>query len=77
MRTLLIADMHLSHDTPEINQGFYRYLEQTAQGADALYILGEGVLGAEEVHLHGVVYYQVYGNYRVDALRIAPQAFHC
>ncbi|GGC85523.1 UDP-2,3-diacylglucosamine diphosphatase [Vreelandella lutescens] len=41
MRTLLIADMHLSHDTPEINQGFYRYLEQTAQGADALYILGD------------------------------------
>ena len=41
MRTLLIADMHLSHDTPEINQGFYRYLEQTAQDADALYILGD------------------------------------
>ena len=41
MRTLLIADMHLSHDTPEINQGFYRYLEHTAEGADALYILGD------------------------------------
>ena len=41
MRTLLIADMHLSHDTPEINQGFYRYLEQTAQDADVLYILGD------------------------------------
>ena len=33
--------MHLSSDTPEINQGFYRYLEQTAQGASALYILGD------------------------------------
>ncbi|MCP1317525.1 UDP-2,3-diacylglucosamine diphosphatase [Vreelandella lionensis] len=41
MRTLLVADMHLSHDTPEINQGFYRYLEHTAEGADALYILGD------------------------------------
>ncbi|SDN13028.1 UDP-2,3-diacylglucosamine diphosphatase [Vreelandella arcis] len=41
MRTLLVADMHLSSDTPEINQGFYRYLEQTAKGADALYILGD------------------------------------
>ncbi|WP_083003889.1 UDP-2,3-diacylglucosamine diphosphatase [Halomonas sp. GT] len=41
MRTLLIADMHLSSDTPEINQGFYRYLEHTATGADALYILGD------------------------------------
>ncbi len=41
MRTLLIADMHLSHETPEINQGFYRYLEQTASGAQALYILGD------------------------------------
>lgn len=41
MRTLFVADMHLSSDTPEINLGFYRYLEQTAQGADALYILGD------------------------------------
>ncbi|UXZ55706.1 UDP-2,3-diacylglucosamine diphosphatase [Halomonas sp. 7T] len=41
MRTLLVADMHLSSDTPEVNQGFFRYLEQTAQGADALYILGD------------------------------------
>ncbi|WP_417422169.1 UDP-2,3-diacylglucosamine diphosphatase [Halomonas sp.] len=41
MRTLLVADMHLSSDTPEINQGFYRYLEHTAQGANALYILGD------------------------------------
>ncbi|MFC7368001.1 UDP-2,3-diacylglucosamine diphosphatase [Vreelandella zhaodongensis] len=41
MRTLLVADMHLSSDTPEINQGFYRYLEHTAKGADALYILGD------------------------------------
>ncbi|WP_249976738.1 UDP-2,3-diacylglucosamine diphosphatase [Vreelandella olivaria] len=41
MRTLLIADLHLSSDTPDINQGFYRYLEQTAKGADALYILGD------------------------------------
>tara|TARA_R110000850_G_scaffold1258_5_gene7556 strand:- start:2248 stop:3021 length:774 start_codon:yes stop_codon:yes gene_type:complete len=41
MRTLLIADLHLSSDTPETNQGFYRYLEHTASGADALYILGD------------------------------------
>ncbi|MCB8890701.1 UDP-2,3-diacylglucosamine diphosphatase [Vreelandella malpeensis] len=41
MRTLLVADTHLSGDTPKINQGFYRYLEHTAPGADALYILGD------------------------------------
>ena len=41
MRTLLVADMHLSHDTTEINQGFYDYLAHTARGADALYILGD------------------------------------
>ncbi|MBT2775119.1 UDP-2,3-diacylglucosamine diphosphatase [Halomonas sp. ISL-60] len=41
MRTLLVADLHLSSDTPAINQGFYRYLEHTAPGADALYILGD------------------------------------
>lgn len=41
MRTLLVADMHLSGDTPDITLGFYRYLEQTAKGADALYILGD------------------------------------
>ena len=41
MRTLLVADLHLSGDTPELNQGFYRYLEHTAPGADALYILGD------------------------------------
>lgn len=41
MRTLLVADLHLSSETPEINQGFYRYLEQTAKGADSLYILGD------------------------------------
>lgn len=41
MRTLLVADLHLSSDTPELNQGFYRYLEHTAPGADALYILGD------------------------------------
>ena len=41
MRTLLVADLHLSSDTPEMNQGFYRYLEHTAPGADALYILGD------------------------------------
>ena len=41
MRTLLIADMHLSNDTPELNQGFYRYLEHTAKGAEDLYILGD------------------------------------
>ncbi|MDN7134050.1 UDP-2,3-diacylglucosamine diphosphatase [Halomonas sp. MC140] len=41
MRTLLVADLHLSSDTPELNQGFYDYLEHTAPGADALYILGD------------------------------------
>lgn len=41
MRTLLVADMHLSSETPDLNEGFYRYLEHTAKGADALYLLGD------------------------------------
>ncbi|GAA3909173.1 UDP-2,3-diacylglucosamine diphosphatase [Halomonas cibimaris] len=41
MRTLLVADLHLSEHTPGTVQGFIRYLETTAQGAQALYILGD------------------------------------
>ncbi|NOG31096.1 UDP-2,3-diacylglucosamine diphosphatase [Halomonas sp. TBZ9] len=41
MRTLLIADLHLSEHTPEITQGFVDYVSTTASGAEALYILGD------------------------------------
>lgn len=41
MRTLLVADLHLSEHTPAMTQGFIRYLETTAPGARALYILGD------------------------------------
>jgi len=41
MRTLLVADLHLSEHTPKMTQGFLHYLETTAQGARALYILGD------------------------------------
>lgn len=41
MRTLLVADLHLSEQNPAMTQGFIRYLETTAQGARALYILGD------------------------------------
>lgn len=41
MRTLLVADLHLSEHTPAMTQGFIRYLETTAQGARAVYILGD------------------------------------
>ncbi|WNK18831.1 UDP-2,3-diacylglucosamine diphosphatase [Halomonas piscis] len=41
MRTLLVADLHLSEHTPAMTRGFIRYLETTAPGARALYILGD------------------------------------
>lgn len=41
MRTLLVADVHLSEHTPEITQGFIHYLATTAVEAEAIYILGD------------------------------------
>lgn len=39
--TLFISDLHLADERPEINSLFFRFLNDTAQGADALYILGD------------------------------------
>ncbi|WP_127959943.1 UDP-2,3-diacylglucosamine diphosphatase [Serratia microhaemolytica] len=41
MRTLLIADLHLSAQQPLVTAGFLRFLQQQANRADALYILGD------------------------------------
>ena len=41
MATLFIADLHLSTNDPEITECFYRFLEEDAIHADALYILGD------------------------------------
>jgi UDP-2,3-diacylglucosamine hydrolase len=38
---LFISDLHLSEDRPEANERFFSFLEETARGADALYILGD------------------------------------
>ncbi|MBF8221516.1 UDP-2,3-diacylglucosamine diphosphatase [Halomonas sp. 328] len=40
MSTLLISDLHLQPQAPEITAGFLAYLE-AARGAEALYILGD------------------------------------
>lgn len=39
--TLFISDLHLAYERPEINSLFFRFLNDTAHGADALYILGD------------------------------------
>lgn len=39
--TLFISDLHLSDERPEINSLFFRFIEETARDADALYILGD------------------------------------
>jgi len=39
--TLFVSDLHLEADRPEIADQFLRFLETEAQGADALYILGD------------------------------------
>jgi len=39
--TLFISDLHLDSAHPEIQQQFLQFIEQDAQGSDALYILGD------------------------------------
>lgn len=39
--TLIIADLHLSQERPDITAAFLDFLENTASKADALYILGD------------------------------------
>lgn len=41
MRSLFISDLHLSEDRPQANEQFFRFLEEEATGADALYVLGD------------------------------------
>ncbi len=41
MPALLISDLHLSDDRPEITQAFFHFLQTTASQADSLYILGD------------------------------------
>lgn len=38
---LLISDLHLDPERPAITQAFFQFLDTTAQGAEALYILGD------------------------------------
>jgi UDP-2,3-diacylglucosamine hydrolase len=40
-RTYFIADLHLTDERPETNGRFFHFIEHTAAGADALYILGD------------------------------------
>jgi UDP-2,3-diacylglucosamine hydrolase len=39
--TLFISDLHLAEERPEINSLFFRFMEDTARGAEALYVLGD------------------------------------
>lgn len=41
MTILFIADLHLHDSRPKTTQGFYQFLHERAQGAVALYILGD------------------------------------
>ena len=41
MPALFISDLHLSEDRPAANEQFFSFLEETARGADSLYILGD------------------------------------
>lgn len=40
-RSLFIADLHLTDERPQANGRFFHFLNHTAKGADALYILGD------------------------------------
>lgn len=41
MRTLFIADLHLSENYRQVTEAFFAFLDKEAQGIDALYILGD------------------------------------
>ena len=41
MRSLYISDLHLSEERAEANERFFRFIEDDAAGADALYVLGD------------------------------------
>lgn len=41
MRTLFIADLHLSEKHPQISHAFFQFLEHETENVDALYILGD------------------------------------
>jgi UDP-2,3-diacylglucosamine hydrolase len=41
LRALFISDLHLAEVRPEANERFFRFLEEEAAGADALYVLGD------------------------------------
>jgi UDP-2,3-diacylglucosamine hydrolase len=41
LRALFISDLHLSEDRPAANERFFEFLERDAQGAHALYVLGD------------------------------------
>jgi UDP-2,3-diacylglucosamine hydrolase len=41
MRTLFIADLHLSEHQPQIIDAFFAFLENETENVDALYILGD------------------------------------
>ena len=41
MRSLYISDLHLSEERPSANERFFRFIEEEAKAADALYVLGD------------------------------------
>ena len=41
MRALFISDLHLSAERPETSEQFFRFIDEEARRADALYILGD------------------------------------
>jgi UDP-2,3-diacylglucosamine hydrolase len=40
-RALFIADLHLAGGRPAANEQFFRFLQEEAARADALYVLGD------------------------------------
>src|SRR5256885_10706894 len=41
LRSLFISDLHLCEDRPEANERFFDFIEHDAEGAQALFILGD------------------------------------
>ena len=41
MTTLLVSDLHLDAERPQVTDLFLRFLREEARGADALYVLGD------------------------------------
>src|SRR5437016_4978520 len=67
MSSIFISDLHLHESRPENTERFFRFLKEEAQGAKALYILGdffEAWIGDDYISDHDQAVINALAEYR-------------